>query len=458
MSHRVCSRPGSILALILAFASAASGASWNEQVLYSFQGGANDGYYPQGGLVFDRAGNLYGATSGGGPDSCAPDGNACGMVFQLSPPVEKGNPWTETILIQFKGKGSNDASEPSGGLIMDSAGNLYGVTAYGGTGNCVLLGVKGGCGTVYELSPPKQKSGQWTETLLYSFQSGVDGYFPSGTLTFDKTGNLYGATSFGGGKGNTCNPYYGGNCGTVFKLSPPRQKGGNWTEKILHSFAGGTDGAEPNGGLTLDRPGAIYGTTGIGGNQLCNFGNGNVGCGIAFQLSPPKKKGGAWTERFLHRFTDGNDGAGPSPNLIFRGEEVLYGTTFGGGEFKGGVVFRLVRVHADSWKEEALYEFPAEGYWPGISHFDSQGGLYGTTGGYPDSYSGSVFRLTPATQRGKPWKITFLYKFTGPPDGISPWPNLAVDKQGDLYGATEYGGSDNSCSRGCGTVFEVSPP
>jgi uncharacterized repeat protein (TIGR03803 family) len=275
-------------------------------------------------------------------------------------------------------------------------------------------------------------------------------------LTFDKAGNLYGATIYGGGKGNSCDIYYGGNCGTVFKLTPPKQEGGDWTEQVLHSFSGGTDGAMPNGGLAVDDERIVYGTTQIGGNQLCNYGNGQIGCGIAFQLSSPGKKGGTWTEVFLHRFTDGNDGAGPSPTLILRGKVEMYGTTFGGGQFKGGVVFRLARTPNHSWKEDALYEFPAAGYWPGISRLDSQGRLYGVTSGYP-GYSGSVFLLTPPTQKDKPWAISFLYKFMGHLDGISPYSTLGVDKQGNLYGATEYGGSGENCSGGCGTVFEISP-
>jgi hypothetical protein len=127
--------------------------------------------------------------------------------------------------------------------VIDGQGNLYGVTAYGGTGDCVLLGVSAGCGTVYELSAPAEKGGAWKETILYSFPTAKQGYFPNGNLVFDGAGNLYGATTYGGGKGTTCDAFYGGNCGTVFKLSPPKTKGGNWTEKVLHSFAGGTDGA-----------------------------------------------------------------------------------------------------------------------------------------------------------------------------------------------------------------------
>jgi hypothetical protein len=285
-----------LLALILVFVVFVSSASaeWKEKVLYSFQGGT-DGAVPAGGVVFDKAGNLYGATNQGGSTSCSPIAD-CGTVFQLSPPAQKGDPWTETVLYTFKGKQSNDGDSPSGGLLIDTQGNLYGVTGYGGTGNCIILGITGGCGTVYELSPPKQKGDAWTETILYSFPTTKQGYLPNGELVFDSTGNLYGATSFGGTKGTTCDKFYGGQCGVVFELSPPRTKGGKWTEKVLHAFAGGTDGAAPNSGLLRDRKGTIYGTTFAGGNQACNFGQGEIGCGIVFKLLPPSKKGGAWTE------------------------------------------------------------------------------------------------------------------------------------------------------------------
>jgi hypothetical protein len=255
--------PAILLALVI-FASTHSAAEWKEKVLYSFQGGANDGSAPAGGVVFDSKGNLYGATTYGGLTACA-IGGECGTVFQLSPPVQKGDPWNETVIYQFRGQGVNDGGLPNGGLIIDAAGNLYGITAYGGSGDCVLLGLRAGCGTVYELSPPKEKGGTWKETILYSFPTAKQGYVPSGNLLFDSAGNLYGATIFGGGKGTTCDAFYQ-YCGAVFKLSPPRTRGGKWTEKVLHAFASGTDGASPIGGLVLDGTGNVYGTT-FGGGQ-----------------------------------------------------------------------------------------------------------------------------------------------------------------------------------------------
>src|SRR5580700_3701122 len=392
--------------VILSLASAAS-AEWKEKVLYSFQGG-NDGAFPGGGVVFDQQGNLYGVTQAGGPSSCAPIGNYCGTVYELSPPVKQGDPWTKTLLYMFKGKKYNDGEVPDG-LIIDAAGNLFGVTAYGGTGDCVLVGVPAGCGTVYELSPPQTKGGKWTYTVLYSFKNGKDGYLPGGNLVFDSAGNLYGATDFGGGKGTTCDPDYQ-YCGTVFELSPPKTKGGKWTEKVLHSFAGGADGANPNGGLVLDSEGNVYGTTYAGGNENGECGAG--GCGSVFELRPPTTKGGAWTEKTLHVFTDGGDGAGPNGGLIFDAKGALYGTAGGGGSQGVGVVFRLVEPkQSGPWIETVLHNFTFDkgGRNPeGPVAFDESGDLYGTAhAAAGDKFGGIVFRLKPASH-GK-WPYAILY-------------------------------------------------
>jgi hypothetical protein len=306
--------------LVLALVSAAS-AEWKEKVLYSFQG-APDGATPIGAVVFDQQGDLYGATQEGGSSSCRSI-LQCGTVYQVAPPAKRGAPWTETVLYVFKGNANNDGASPYGGLVVDNAGNLYGTTGYGGTGSCVVLGTLMGCGTVFELSPPKQKGDAWTETVIYSFPSAKQGYVPFGDLVFDGAGNLYGATYFGGGHGTTCDSFcqY---CGAIFELSPPKTKGGKWTEKVLHGFKAGTDGAYPYGDLVFDSTGAIYGTTSTGGNQSCNFGQGEVGCGIAFKLSPPTKKGQTWTENIIHRFTGGNDGATPDAGLTPGKDGIFY--------------------------------------------------------------------------------------------------------------------------------------
>ncbi|HXM59847.1 MAG TPA: choice-of-anchor tandem repeat GloVer-containing protein [Terriglobales bacterium] len=449
-----------LFALILALASTAS-AEWKEKVLYSFQGGT-DGAYPAGGVVFDKQGNLYGATQYGGGTNCSPMA-ACGTVYQLAPPAKQGEPWSESLLHVFQGKQHNDGEFPSGGVIADALGNIYGTASYGGTGDCVLLGVKGGCGTVFELSPPQTKGGKWTYTILYSFKGGKDGYLPFGDLVLDAVGNLYGATYFGGGKGTTCDSGYYQYCGTVFELSRPKTTRGKWTEKVLHSFAAGTDGANPNGGLVLNKKGAVYGTTSAGGNQGCKTTSAH-GCGTAFELKPPTKTGGAWMETLLHRFQGNRDGNNPAAGLAFDRNGGLYGTTLTGGPGGGGgTVFRLTPPSKKSgvWKKAILHGF--DGVGGGLDAespvvFDSNGNLYGTTLDSGGTYYGTVFRLTPPQQDGDNWNFSMLYGFEAPPDGGQPAAGLVFDKSGNLYSTTTEGGSGNGCSfHGCGTVFEVSP-
>ena len=441
--------------LLVAFAmlvlTANASAEWKEKVLYSFQGGS-DGYQPAGGVVFDKEGNLYGATSYNNSCENLLD---CGAVYELS--LRQGA-WVETTLHDFQGYSHQDGGTPVGGVILDASGNVYGTTAYGGTGSCVLLGTTVGCGTVYELSPPTQKGGEWTYVLLYNFQGGKDGLFPWGNLVFDKNGNLYGATQFGGGKGTTCNQYFDGNCGTVFMLGPPKKKSGKWTEKILHSFAGGTDGATPDGGLVLDSKGAIYGTTFGGGKESGECGAG--GCGTAFELKPPTTKGGVWPERVLYRF-HGQDGANPAAGIAFGRNGHLYGTVSAGATGGNGAVFDLSAPTGNGvpWKETVLYRFRDQNDDSSPAApllFDTRGNLYGTAS-YGGPTGGEVFMMKPPAGKGGAWKLSVLHGFTGPPDdGLRPVAGLIFGTGATLYGTTQGGGS-GSCQGGCGTVFEVVP-
>ena len=443
-----------LLLAVLVVALPAS-AEWKEKVLYSFQGGTTDGSLPAGGVVFDKAGNLYGADTSGGSGGCPNQG--CGMVFKISPPAQKGGACTETSIYAFRGviNGASDGFTPAGGLIIDEQGNLYGTTAYGGNGPCVLLGTKAGCGIVYELSPPTQDSGQWTYTILYNFQGGNDGYVPAGNLVLDNKGNLYGATQFGGGSGTTCNIIYGGQCGTVFRLSPPNHRGGKWTEKVLHAFADGTDGAYPNGGLVLDSKGAIYGTTFGGGKE--NSECGSLGCGTVFELVPPSREGGVWSEKILYRFS-GQDGANPAASVVLGVDGDLYGTAYAGANSGYGAVFELARLDdgtSEHWKEIVLYRFMdgSDGENPAAGlTLDAQGNLYGATE-YGSAFSGTVFRLRSPKRTAGSWTFGLLHGFMRSPDGADPAATLIFDKHGKLYGTTEAGGA--TC--GCGTVFEIKP-
>jgi uncharacterized repeat protein (TIGR03803 family) len=355
----------------------------------------------------------------------------------------------------FKGNASGDGNTPAGSVILDNSGNLYGTTGYGGTGNCVLLGTKVGCGTVYELSPPAQKGGEWTETVLYSFPTARQGYLPNGNLVFDSAGNLYGATMFGGGYGTTCDAFYQ-YCGAVFELSPPKTKGGKWTEKVLHGFKGGTDGANPNGGLIFDSKGTVYGTSSGGGNEGGECGSG--GCGTVFELKPPTTKGGAWTETMLYRFDPGTSGAAePVAGVIFDRRGNLYGTTLGGGDSGWGTIFQLVPRSNGRWAERVLYHFrdDKDGSHPRAGLvLDAKGDLYGTATGGGSAGNGTLFRLQPA---GESWSFAALYDFTAKPDGAYPVGTVIFDEAGNVYSTTQNGGTGQVCQGGCGTVFEVSP-
>jgi uncharacterized repeat protein (TIGR03803 family) len=217
---------------------------------YAFRGGA-DGSSPQGLLAFDAAGNIYGTTGAGG------SANA-GTVYMLTR-NQRTFGWTETVLHSFQG-GTADGANPIAGVVLDSAGNIYGTTAQGGTA---------GQGTVYLLSP--QPDGTWEETLLYSFQGGNDAAAPNSTLAMDAAGNLYGTA--GGGANSQ---------GTVFKLT---HSGGQWTESLLHSFTGGLDGGQPSGGVTLDSSGNVFGTASEGG-AYADCRHPPVCGGVAFEITP----------------------------------------------------------------------------------------------------------------------------------------------------------------------------
>jgi len=232
---------------------ASPGDSWTEAVLYSFQGGSGDGANPEVGVVIRKDGVLYGVTPGGGTGSCF---GLCGTVFSLSPPASPGGSWTETVLYRFTG-GMTDGDDPTG-IAVGTNGELYGTTDLGGASNM---------GTVFSLAPPTSSGGLWTETVLYNFTGGTtDGADPTGVVV-GKNGVLYGTTSFGGTS----------NSGTVFSLPPPASPSGGWTETVLHSFAGGSDGVLPTAGVAISKRGVLCGTTEAGG--ISNH-------GIVFSLEP----------------------------------------------------------------------------------------------------------------------------------------------------------------------------
>jgi len=369
-----------------------SGGAWTETTLHAFSG-APDGFSPVGPLVLDKAGNLYGTTTYGGlgvPYNY-------GIVFELSPPVVAGDPWTETILYTFQAL--PDGQTPNGGLVRDSAGNLYGTTTYGGA--C-------GWGTVFQVSPPTTSGGTWTEKVIYSFRYTCkgkaynDAASPGFGLTMGSDGALYGTA----GGGEQVYPK-----GTIFKLTPPAAGHTAWTEKILYTFTGGSDSSDPAGSLVIYH-GNLYGTAFDGGNSACSYGL--PGCGTIFELSPPSISGGGWTERIIYSFTGGTDGASPEWSVLFDKQGNLYAAARDGGN--------------------AGCEFMAG--------------------------CGAVIKLAPPASAGGPWTETTLFDFTGRGDGGETNSALVIGKFDRLYGTTLSGG-DSTCAywgyTGCGVVFKIIP-
>ena len=270
--------------------------------LHDFGPLAHDGTNPRSGVIFDKLGNAYGTSTGGGKY-----GN--GTVFQLSPIA--GGGWKEKILHSFN---DTDGWQPSPGLVIDDAGNLYGTTGFGGSSSAC----DSGCGVVYEVSP--NGDGEFSEKVLFNFNN-KNGANPFTALTIDGEGNLYGMTSAGG-------PY---NWGGVFELS---HKSGTWKMKVLHNFnSNGVDGNSPFGVLARDSAGNLYGATGYGGAY---------GVGTVFELSP--QKGGLWQETILYNFNSaGGGGYSPGSGPVLDHAGNLYGTTENGGTYGGGTVYEIMR-------------------------------------------------------------------------------------------------------------------
>jgi hypothetical protein len=266
----------------------ASGSGpWIEKILFNFQGAPGDGSGPLGPQLQGQNGMTFGTTSSGGATNC-------GTAYRLTP-GSNGGPDQETILFNFTC--GADGGRPQEGLVTDGKGNLFGTTETNGALNN---------GVVFELTPSTGASSELKETTIFDFNV-TNGAQPVGNLLFFK-GSLYGVTFQGGQFGQ----------GVAFQLTPPAQPGGTWSETVLHSFSGGTDGGEPQSGLLPDGKGGFYGTASQGGTT----GNGNF-----FHLVPPQA-GGAWTLTPIHEFAGGNGGSDPSGDLIEHGGSI-FGTTQG---------------------------------------------------------------------------------------------------------------------------------
>ncbi|MGA7633212.1 MAG: choice-of-anchor tandem repeat GloVer-containing protein [Terriglobales bacterium] len=404
---------GRVLAIAALGLVIAASANATENILFSFTG-ANGGA-PDGTLIFDSEGNLYGTSVESATNANCPYG--CGVVFELTP---SAGAWTETILHQFTG--GDDGVNPYSGLVFDSHGNLYGTTFFGGGTDCTDPYGDEGCGIVFMLSP--SGGGDWKETVLYRFKGGDDGSGPFAEVIFDSHGNLYG-TTLNGGNPNCV-------CGTVFKLTP--KSSGGWKKTILHVFAfGDNEGQNPYGTLVFDKGGNLYGTTYGGGNY-----------GTVFQLAPVEM--GVWRFKLIHVFEGGPDGGDPYAGLILDAHGNLYGTT-------ASTAFELTPNGDDAWTETVLYFFGDGTQFPTAPLvFDKDGNLYGTClyGGPDQGDEGAVFKLTKL--RSGAWSEKDILGFSGSNGYYPYYAGLIFDSKGDLYGVTSAGGSAND-----GVVFEIIP-
>lgn len=329
------------------------GGTWSATDLYSFTGNAT-GARPVGSLVRDAAGNLYGAASWGGSTACS---FGCGLVFEISGGAE-------TVLHTFQ-SGSGDGLEPNAGLTMDSQGNLWGTTSYGGATNH---------GTVYELTP--NGTGGWNYATVYSFQGGAsgDGDGPWSDLTLGADGNLYGTTANGGTLEFCDNNAFNG-CGTVYEivLSPS----GFVSERVLHVFQDYTLGVQPRTAVTFDKGGNLYGVTQSGG-PYCGY---RCSAGVAYVLYP--QSNGTWKQNITFDFSNnvGNIDAAINPTsqlTYYKG--VLYGYA-GNGASEGGTIYTLTQSGL-TWTQSTIYSFGVypDGWNPsGRPIFGADGTIYGVT-------------------------------------------------------------------------------
>jgi uncharacterized repeat protein (TIGR03803 family) len=394
----------SILALTL-LVTAASAQTFS--VFYTFN--FTDGSAPNGALILDSAGNFYGTTQFGGSSNR-------GVIFKLNSAGQ------ETVLYSFTG--STDGGIPIGRLIRDDKGNLYGITSSGGDATC-------SCGTVFELTTTGSLQ------VLHAFLGGSDGSQNQGQAELGLVminGNLYGSASFGGVSG--CDGSLG--CGVLFKVTLAG------VETVLYRFTGQADGAFPQD-LINDEAGNIYGAT--GGSYMA--GNG----GTLFKLDTT----GALTT--LYTFPEGAKGTSPRWRLLRTGQGVFYGVTqFGGnttscalGTAGCGIAFS-VNAQGTERVLHTFGEMEGDGEEPSAGLLDAAGNGYATT-----FYGGTVnstctFGCGVVAQEDAHGTYSVIYRFTGADDGFSPAGGLVEDRSGNIYGATQTGGSG-----GNGVIYKITP-
>ena len=365
-----------------------------------------DGAQPYSGVTI-KADTLYGSTHSGN------EGTSWGDVYQLR---FHGSGWIYTGLHLFDG--TLEAKPVFG------PDNLL----YGTSPNNISQLVNG---YVYSLSPPISAfcptiRCPWNMKVPYAFQNGSDGRTPrAGSLLFDHAGSMYGTTSAGSLNDN----------GAVYKLI---NSGGNWSEQTLYQFTGTPDGANPYSGLIFDALGNLYGTTMQGGQN-------NAGAVYKLTLN-----GGGYTESVIYSFNASTDGGAPHAGLIFDSAGNLYGATTSGGPGGAGTIFQL-SPNGSGYDFHIIKSFSGGascGPYASLS-MDGSGNLYGTTYCGGTFNSGNVFKLT---RSGSDFIYSSIYDFTGDTDGKNPYSDVSFDSHGNLYGTTSHGGMENS-----GVVWQIVP-
>lgn len=389
--------------------------------------------FPVMGVVPDQAGNLYGVGAQSGA-------YAAGNIFEVT---DSGGTWFMNDLFDFYPSdydGLTGYPSSQGVLVRDSSGNLYGDALYGGRWG-VTTGQ--GYGLVFQLNP------NGVLTTLYEFTGGADGAYPVGGLVADAQGNLYGTALQGGNTGCTS---FGSHisCGVVFELVKGIH---TWTYQVIYSFQPNqTDGFDPQGALTIDAGGNLYGTTYGGGNwnqqNQCQY----TGCGTVFKLTKPAPGGTQWTESILYAFTNTTDGANPFSGVALDGSGKLYGVTNFGEDYYGDV-YQLTPSGNGYTENTILVCDGTNCRYPDSSgnkaFVDGSGNFWQAsyTGG-ANGY-GDVFELSAGT-----WNYTDIHDFTAEGDGLSPQTTLTADSAGNIYGTTS---GDSYYGTPPGTVFKITP-
>ncbi len=340
-----------------------------------------------------------------------------------------------TILHSFANDGL-EGTAPRATLVADPQGNLYGTNTSAGLNTF---------GTIFKLSKPALAGAPWVASVLHVF-GGNDGRFPAGGLVFSG-GALYGVAPYGGAHDH----------GTVFQLTPT---GATWSFSKIYDFSG-IDGDTPNGDLTADASGNIFGATYVGGS----------GQGTVFELSPPPAGTTVWSFNTLHYFSAAyvpvkhaiiGDAVNPLGSVMLGADGALYGTGQGGGAKGFGAVFRLAPPvnPGDTWTETLIYSFAGAttGTGPvGKLITNASGAIFGTAAFGGSANAGTVFKLTPT---GATWAFTRIANFTGMPTDLHPFAGLVFGKNGALLGTSFDGGNGNPLDgthNGSGTIFQLKP-